>query len=233
MSITPTIRVVAAVIERDGRYLITQRRSSAVLPLMWEFPGGRVEAGETDSDALRREVLHRLGVEIEPGQLISYVNHRFLKLPTTIGLMLIAMASSLLLVAVGELFPAVEAEARAHLEGVDFNKTLMQGMLGFLLFAAALHVNLADLKKQRAVIGILATGGVALSTVTAKEPTLTVVGCTARSKTTATCPVGLWSVAPSSGQEASTRGRSGSSAATVKVCTSPSAGWPSVVPDRS
>jgi 8-oxo-dGTP diphosphatase len=77
MSITPTIRVVAAVIERDGRYLITQRRSSAVLPLMWEFPGGRVEAGETDSDALRREVLHRLGVEIEPGQLISYVNHRY------------------------------------------------------------------------------------------------------------------------------------------------------------
>ncbi len=97
--------------------------------------------------------------------LFSYVNHRFLRLPTTIGLMLIAMASSLLLVAVGELFPAIEAEARAHLEGIDFNKTLMQGMLGFLLFAAALHVNLADLKKQRAVIGFLATAGVAMSTV--------------------------------------------------------------------
>lgn len=97
--------------------------------------------------------------------LFSYVNHRFLKLPTTIGLMLIAMASSLLLVAVGELFPSVEAEARKHLEGVDFNKTLMQGMLGFLLFAAALHVNLADLKKQRVVIGFLATVGVVMSTV--------------------------------------------------------------------
>jgi len=97
--------------------------------------------------------------------VFSYVNHRFLRLPTTIGLMLIAMASSLLLVAVGELFPTVEAEAREHLEGIDFNKTLMQGMLGFLLFAAALHVNLADLKRQRAVIGFLATAGVALSTV--------------------------------------------------------------------
>lgn len=97
--------------------------------------------------------------------LFSYVNHRFLQLPTTIGLMLIAMASSLLLVAVGELFPSVEAEARLHLEGVDFNKTLMQGMLGFLLFAAALHVNLAELKKQRSVIGILATAGVVLSTL--------------------------------------------------------------------
>lgn len=72
-----TIRVVAAVIERDGRYLITQRRQTAVLPLLWEFPGGRVEPGETDADALRREVLHRLGVEVEPGQLISYVNHPY------------------------------------------------------------------------------------------------------------------------------------------------------------
>jgi 8-oxo-dGTP diphosphatase len=57
--------------------LITQRRASAVLPLLWEFPGGRVEPGETDSDALKREVQHRLGVEIEPGELISYVNHPY------------------------------------------------------------------------------------------------------------------------------------------------------------
>ena len=76
-SAVKTVGVVAAVIERDGRYLITQRRQSAVLPLLWEFPGGRVESGETDSDALRREVLHRLGVEVEPGQLISYVNHPY------------------------------------------------------------------------------------------------------------------------------------------------------------
>lgn len=97
--------------------------------------------------------------------LFSYVNHRFLKLPTTIGLMLIAMAASMVLVGVGEVFPAVEDKARQHLAGVDFNKTLMHGMLGFLLFAAALHVNLAELKKQRAVIGFLATAGVVLSTV--------------------------------------------------------------------
>lgn len=72
-----TIRVVAAVVERDGHYLITQRRPSAVLPLLWEFPGGRVEEGETDSDALRREVKHRLGVDVEPGQLISFVSHPY------------------------------------------------------------------------------------------------------------------------------------------------------------
>jgi len=79
MSTRPTIRVVAAVIERDGHYLITQRRASAVLPLLWEFPGGRVETGETDASALRRELSHRLGVTIEPGQLISFVTHPYEK----------------------------------------------------------------------------------------------------------------------------------------------------------
>ncbi len=73
----PTIRVVAAVVERSGRYLITQRRPSAVLPLMWEFPGGRVEPGETDAEALEREVRHRLGVDVVPGELISFVSHPY------------------------------------------------------------------------------------------------------------------------------------------------------------
>jgi len=77
MSQAPTIRVVAAVIERNGTYLITQRRPSAVLPLMWEFPGGRVELGENDAEALRREVRYRLSVDIAPGKLISFVSHPY------------------------------------------------------------------------------------------------------------------------------------------------------------
>lgn len=72
-----TIRVVAAVLEKDGKYLITQRRASAVLPLMWEFPGGRVEEGETDALALKREVLHRLGATVDVGKLISFVSHPY------------------------------------------------------------------------------------------------------------------------------------------------------------
>jgi 8-oxo-dGTP diphosphatase len=72
-----TIRVVAAVIERGGRYLITQRRASAVLPLLWEFPGGRVEEGESDASALKREVNHRLGVDVHAGKLMSYVSHPY------------------------------------------------------------------------------------------------------------------------------------------------------------
>lgn len=72
-----TVRVVAAVVEREGRYLITQRRPTAVLPLLWEFPGGRSEEGESDGAALAREVKERLGASIEVGQLISFVSHPY------------------------------------------------------------------------------------------------------------------------------------------------------------
>lgn len=72
-----TIRVVAAVMERDGRYLITQRRPGAVLPLLWEFPGGRVEEGEADAVALRREVKERLDADVQVKQLISFVSHPY------------------------------------------------------------------------------------------------------------------------------------------------------------
>jgi 8-oxo-dGTP diphosphatase len=73
----PLVRVVAAMIERDGRYLLTQRRSTAVLPLLWEFPGGRVERGESDDAALERELHHRLGVDVVVGTCISTVRHSY------------------------------------------------------------------------------------------------------------------------------------------------------------
>ena len=73
----PKIRVVAALVEREGRYLITQRRASAILPLLWEFPGGRVEDGESDEEALCREVMERLGIKAQVGALISFVDHEY------------------------------------------------------------------------------------------------------------------------------------------------------------
>jgi len=76
--VKPTsIRVVAAVIERNGKYLITQRRPEAVLPLLWEFPGGRVEAGEDDAEALRREMRERLDVAIEVGRHLATSVHDY------------------------------------------------------------------------------------------------------------------------------------------------------------
>ena len=71
------IRVVGAMIERDGRYLITQRPAKASLPLLWEFPGGRVEQGETDQDALAREVLELVGLLVEPGDRVIHVEHAY------------------------------------------------------------------------------------------------------------------------------------------------------------
>ena len=71
------IRVVAAVIERDGKYLITQRRATAVLAGLWEFPGGKVEPGETDEAALRREVQERLGVNVSVRDRIASRRHDY------------------------------------------------------------------------------------------------------------------------------------------------------------
>ncbi|UCG32150.1 MAG: sodium:proton antiporter [Phycisphaerales bacterium] len=97
--------------------------------------------------------------------LFSYVNYRWLRLPTTIGLMLMALATSLLLIALGHLRPAVRSAAATMLETVDFDETLLHGMLGFLLFAGALHVDLDDLRRHRLVIATLATVGVVTSTI--------------------------------------------------------------------
>lgn len=72
-----SIRVVAAEIERDGRFLITQRRPTAVLPLLWEFPSGKVEAGERDTDALVREIRERMDVEVSVGKLSMFIKHEY------------------------------------------------------------------------------------------------------------------------------------------------------------
>jgi 8-oxo-dGTP diphosphatase len=71
------VRVVAAVLESGGRYLITQRRATAVLPNLWEFPGGKVEPGERDEDALRREIRERLDADVRVLQMISFVRHPY------------------------------------------------------------------------------------------------------------------------------------------------------------
>lgn len=72
-----SIRVVAAEIERNGAFLITQRRPTAVLPLLWEFPSGKVEPGETDEVALRRELQWRLNADISVGKLSMFIKHEY------------------------------------------------------------------------------------------------------------------------------------------------------------
>ena len=95
--------------------------------------------------------------------LFAYLNHRTLRLPTTIGVMGFALLFSLVLIALGRLGLVGEAWT-AWFREVDFGPTLLQGMLGFLLFAGALHVDLNDLLDQKWVVTFLATVGVAFST---------------------------------------------------------------------
>lgn len=73
----PHVRIVAAEVEVDGAFLITQRRAEAELPLLWEFPGGRVREGESDIDAIRRSLRDRLGVETQVGHRVLHVTHAY------------------------------------------------------------------------------------------------------------------------------------------------------------
>jgi 8-oxo-dGTP diphosphatase len=75
--LVPHIRVVAAVIEQEGRFLITQRRATGVLAGLWEFPSGKVETGETDEAALRRELRERVGVDVDVGCTTAHRTHRY------------------------------------------------------------------------------------------------------------------------------------------------------------
>ena len=95
----------------------------------------------------------------------SYLNYRFIGLPNTIGLMVIALLVSLGLAVLGPLGFGLKEEAFRLLASIDFDETLLHGMLSFLLFAGALHINLESLARQKYIIGLLATLGVLGSTV--------------------------------------------------------------------
>ena len=105
-----------------------------------------------------------IAILITLAALFSYLNERYLGLPSAIGLMLFALVMSLALIALGKFGFGMEEQARSLLGSIDFSKTLLHGMLSFLLFAGALHVNLEDLMQQKWFIISLATAGVVIST---------------------------------------------------------------------
>lgn len=94
--------------------------------------------------------------------VFGYINHRVFKLPTSIGILLIGLGLSVLLLLFGG--DDLRESADAFVSQIDFNETVMNVMLSFLLFAGALHVNLGDLKDQKWVVAILASVGLIVST---------------------------------------------------------------------
>ena len=96
--------------------------------------------------------------------LFGYVNVRFLRLPTTIGLMIISILFSLAILGVGYFKPDVLSFEANLVRSIDFQEILMQGMLSFLLFAGALHVDFGQLREQRLPIILFSTFGVLAST---------------------------------------------------------------------
>lgn len=96
--------------------------------------------------------------------LFAYINHRFIKWPPTIGIMVLSLVSSILLAAVGNSISPLAEKAKQLAASVDFENVLMNFMLSFLLFAGAIHIDGAQLKKQRWPIIILASASTIIST---------------------------------------------------------------------
>jgi len=76
------IKVVAALIYKDGRLLVCQRRADGAFPLKWEFPGGKVEKGEADLDALERELREELDIDVGGARFLFQHTHSYSNGPT-------------------------------------------------------------------------------------------------------------------------------------------------------
>ena len=98
--------------------------------------------------------------------LFGFFNHRFLHLPHTIGLVVIALLASLSIIGLNLIVPSAQIGQRVTdvLRQIDFNETLMHGMLSFLMFAGALHADFSAIKTSRLTIGVMAVFGTLIST---------------------------------------------------------------------
>jgi monovalent cation:H+ antiporter, CPA1 family len=110
------------------------------------------------------DIINVFAILITITALFSYINLRYVGLPVSIGVMVIALGLSLLVNVLSWGGFHLEDHARNFLQQIDFDKTLLQGMLSFLLFAGALHININDLVEKKWSIGALATMGTFVST---------------------------------------------------------------------
>ncbi len=110
------------------------------------------------------ELYYSFSVLIVISAIFAYINARFLKLPASIGVMVIALLVSLGLLATDNIFPHTFDRVTTLLQSIDLTEILMGAMLNFLLFAGAIHIHLEDLKEQRIPVMVFSTISVVIST---------------------------------------------------------------------
>lgn len=111
------------------------------------------------------ELYYSFSALIVLASIFAYLNYRFLKLPSTIGIMVIAIVVSIVLVMFGEtVLPRTFGHLNNLMNSIDFTEVLMGAMLNFLLFAGGIHININDLKEQFRPVLIFSTAGVVIST---------------------------------------------------------------------
>ena len=114
-------------------------------------------------------ILHIASFLVVLAGAFGAVNYLVLKLPSAIGILIVALAASFGLMLVDALLPGLGLadDIRGGVRSIEFDETLLEGMLGLLLFAGALHVKVADLKREWLLVLLMATLGIALSTTIA------------------------------------------------------------------
>jgi monovalent cation:H+ antiporter, CPA1 family len=117
------------------------------------------------SDLTVMELYYSFSILVVLTAFFSFLNSRFLKLPSTIGIMILAMIMSIGLVFFGKMYPEYPLPLFDVIASVDFPSVLLGAMLNFLLFAGAIHIRMHDLRQQRIPIIIFSTLGVVISTV--------------------------------------------------------------------
>ncbi len=110
------------------------------------------------------ELYYSFSVLIVLTAVFSYINERYMKLPPTIGIMLMAMVVSISVVLAGAIYPHLFEEFSGFISNLDFTEVLMGAMLNFLLFAGAIHIKLSDLREQKGPVMVFSTVSVLIST---------------------------------------------------------------------
>jgi CPA1 family monovalent cation:H+ antiporter len=109
-------------------------------------------------------LFNAIGAAVAVVALFGYLNHRLIKLPDTIGITVVGLIASVVVALLGRFDPAIARWASLVIAGIDFPEVVFHGMLGLLLFAGSLHVNVADLNQDKWLILVLSTVGVVVST---------------------------------------------------------------------